>query len=459
MDALAGRGAMGAVFRAHDSRLDRIVALKLIASPDQPDAHARFEREARVLASLDHRHIAKIYEVGTEGESRYLALEWIEGESLGDRMFRGDMTFGEKRRVLRAVAEALDHAHRSGVLHRDIKPANVMLGPGGVVKVVDFGIAKPIRPDGEKSTFATEEGVALGTPRYMSPEQHDLEPASASTDQFAWAVLAYELLSGAPPPLATTNGVFPFHRPPPLPPNLPTALAAVVDRAISPKSRDRYPSMGELVVALRKTDSRRRGRPLFAISAAATLLLGLGLVAVLWRAPEKKTPLVAAPAPFDAADTPITIASTPEPESVPIDASMPLPARPPRRRSRAANRCECWNRSGRLCATAFSKPKCGCWWDPPSGWKDIGCPVDRATLPNHRCSSYLVEGRAGDGCRTFISQSEDRPDIEVTGKLECTMCASELVATVESGTKSGQPCRGVSDSDGRLEDGTWDCGF
>ena len=460
VDVLAGRGAMGAVFRARDSRLERVVALKLLVSLEHRDAVARFAREARVLAALDHRYIGRIYELGAEGELTYLALEWIEGESLRDRMLRGDLSFAEKRRILRCIADALDHAHRNGVLHRDIKPANVMLGANGAVKVVDFGIAKPIRAEGDKATFATEQGVALGTPRYMSPEQHNLEPASASTDQFAWAVLAYELLSGAHPPLASTNGVFPFHRPPPLPPDIPTPLAGVIDRAISPKASDRYATMSELVAALRDTERPRR-KSLFGVSLAITILAGAGLVAFLFRAPAELTITSEAgpvPAPLDAADLPVVV-TTAEPEVAPVDATVASARRPPRRADRSLHRCECWSSSERLCAMVSEKPKCGCWWDPPGQSKVVGCPINRALIPGNRCKSYAVKGRAGDKCQTFISQDADLGDLEVTGRLACTLCERELVDLdpAESGIKTGQSCHGFSGDDGKAHDGTWDC--
>ena len=125
------------------------------------------------------------------------------------------------------------------------------------------------------------------------------------------------------------------------------------------------------------------------------------------------------------------------------------------------NLCECWTTTERLCATALPKPNCGCWWDPPSQSKVIGCPVNRSTLASGRCGSYVVEGRAGETCRTFVSQREGLGDIEVTGKLECTMCGDRLVDPdpAQSGTKTGEPCHGFGDVDGKPHDGTWDCGY
>src|SRR5688500_3308243 len=188
---LLGVGGMGEVYRAHDTRLGRDVAIKILPAAfiADPDRLARFEREARVLASLNHPHIAAIYGIedaaplrpGEAGHNiRGLVLELVEGETLAERVRRGAMPIAEALTIARQIAEALDVAHEKGIVHRDLKPANIKVTRDGTVKVLDFGLAKAAAGEGSSpdlthsptiTVVGTRDGVILGTAAYMSPEQ------------------------------------------------------------------------------------------------------------------------------------------------------------------------------------------------------------------------------------------------------------------------------------------------
>ena len=188
-----GRGGMGQVYLARDTELGRSVALKLVR-PDRLHAADAddFVREARITAQLNHPHIVQIHDIGRHGDFAYLALEYLDGESLRARQQRGPLSVDESLRILRAIAEALCHAHASGVVHCDLKPANVMLPSDGRVRVVDFGLA---------AVRSADEGAAAlgGTADWMAPEQWSGGAVSDRTDVWALAVIAHELLTGAHP--------------------------------------------------------------------------------------------------------------------------------------------------------------------------------------------------------------------------------------------------------------------
>jgi serine/threonine protein kinase/Tol biopolymer transport system component len=201
-----GSGGMGDVYRAHDTRLGRDVAIKILPhgfSAD-PNRQARFEREARVLAALNHSNIGAVYgfEEGlTEsGETvRGIVLELIEGEMLSERIRRGPLTIGEALVVATQIADALDAAHEKGIVHRDLKPANIKIAPDGVVKVLDFGLAKTIADDAAFTQGNTLEGAILGTTAYMSPEQARGQPVDKRTDIWAFGCVLFEMLTGRAP--------------------------------------------------------------------------------------------------------------------------------------------------------------------------------------------------------------------------------------------------------------------
>jgi serine/threonine protein kinase/Tol biopolymer transport system component len=205
-----GSGGMGEVYRAHDTRLGRDVAIKILPhgfSAD-PDRQARFEREARVLAALNHPNIGAVYGfeegVTESGETvRGIVLELIEGETLSERVRRRLLAIGEALVIAKQMADALDVAHEKGIVHRDLKPANIKIAPDGVVKVLDFGLAKTIADDATFTKAAdpgnTVEGAILGTAAYMSPEQARGQPVDKRTDIWAFGCVVFEMLTGRAP--------------------------------------------------------------------------------------------------------------------------------------------------------------------------------------------------------------------------------------------------------------------
>ncbi|MEU1569155.1 protein kinase [Streptomyces mirabilis] len=242
-----GRGGMGTVYRAVDRRLGRAVAVKTLSAElaRQPQFLARFRREARAAAALNHPGIAIVHDAGEDsgGDSAepYLVMEYVKGRTLSEVVGDGPMPVAQAVDVTGQVLEALEHSHRQDIVHRDIKPANVMLTRGGTVKVLDFGIAKALS---EAATRLTGTGVAVGTPAYLSPEQILGDESDHRTDLYAVGCLLYELVTGRPP----YTGESPFsvmHQhltaepvaPSCLRPELPTAMDAVILRALY-KSRE-----------------------------------------------------------------------------------------------------------------------------------------------------------------------------------------------------------------------------
>jgi serine/threonine-protein kinase len=201
-----GRGGMGEVYRAHDTRLDRAVAIKVLPPyvADDADLRHRFEREARTLASISHPHICPVFDVGRHDGIDYLVMEHLEGETLAARLARGALPLDQGLRYATQIADALDKAHLKGIVHRDLKPANVMLTKSGA-KLLDFGLAKrqPIGPFAHasagvaRSESLTEKGTIVGTLHYMAPEQVEGKEADVRSDIFAFGALLYEMVSGA----------------------------------------------------------------------------------------------------------------------------------------------------------------------------------------------------------------------------------------------------------------------
>ncbi len=182
---------MATVFLAEDQRLGRRVAVKRLHAESPEDVARRFEREAKVGASLNHPNIVSVYDTATDDEGVLIVMEYVEGESLRQALTHGRLQTDRAVEVIRAVAAALDHAHGNGVVHRDVKPANVLLGPAGVVKLVDLGIATA-----SESTRLTASGTVLGTPSYMAPEQLEGRRIGPEVDTYALAAVAFEVLSG-----------------------------------------------------------------------------------------------------------------------------------------------------------------------------------------------------------------------------------------------------------------------
>jgi len=214
-----GEGGMGEVYLAEDSALNRTVALKFLLPKTQADetARKRLLAEARAAAALDHPFICKVYEAGEAGGWPFIAMEYVEGSTLADRMVKGALPFKEALHVAVEIAEALECAHQRGIVHRDLKPSNILLTRDGHVKVMDFGLAKrtPLSSIGSEKTVTqtlTEAGTTLGTLAYMSPEQLKGEMVDARSDIFAFGVLLYEMVAGVHPflkdsPFKTANAV------------------------------------------------------------------------------------------------------------------------------------------------------------------------------------------------------------------------------------------------------------
>lgn len=200
-----GAGGMGEVYRAKDTRLDRIVAIKVLPShlSGDPDLRQRFEREARAVSSLNHPHICTLHDIGHQEGADFLVMEYIEGETLSERLQKGPLAIADLLRYSIHIADALDKAHKKGIIHRDLKPGNIILTKAGV-KVLDFGLAKIAeqKPASGVSQLATEhreltrEGTILGTLQYMAPEQLEGKETDARSDIFSFGAVMYEMATG-----------------------------------------------------------------------------------------------------------------------------------------------------------------------------------------------------------------------------------------------------------------------
>ena len=207
--AAIGAGGMGEVYRARDTRLDRTVAVKVLPShlSASPEVRQRFEREAKTISSLSHPHICALYDVGNQDGVEFLVMEYLEGETLSERLAKGPLAFDQVLRYGLEIADALDKAHRQGIVHRDLKPGNVMLTKSGV-KLLDFGLAKAVAPTSARSGASltalptqagrdlTAEGTILGTFQYMAPEQLEGKDTDGRTDIFAFGAVLYEMATG-----------------------------------------------------------------------------------------------------------------------------------------------------------------------------------------------------------------------------------------------------------------------
>jgi tetratricopeptide (TPR) repeat protein len=270
IEAVLGRGGMGVVYRAYDPRLERSVALKVLAprdpagalrSPADADELQRLMREARAAAAFDHPNAVAVHDVGEHDGVPFLAMELVEGRDLRACMADATVTREQKVRWLVDVARALHAAHQRGLIHRDVKPENVMVRPDGMVKVLDFGIARRLSTDSAKerdrpSEFSTltSAGSVVGTPQYMAPEQLRGEPLDGRADQFAWGATAYEVLGGKPPWGAAVEhtplvAAVLTKEPPPLV-GVPVGMARVVLRALAKDASGRFSSMEEAATAL-----------------------------------------------------------------------------------------------------------------------------------------------------------------------------------------------------------------
>jgi hypothetical protein len=280
IEAPLGQGGMGCVYRAHDARLGRRVALKVISDGDREgraEADARLLREARSAAALDHANVVSIFDVGDHEGTPYIVMELVEGTTLRDAVGDPSVPLSARLARLADVARALAAAHARGLVHRDVKPENVMVRRDGVVKVVDFGIARRagsgVDPHGETETPAlptlTVDGVKLGTPVYMAPEQIRGDALDGRTDQFAWGVVAYELLAGRLPWRGSSDAmaVMASVLTDPADPGpleraaVPPAVRAIVLRALEKRPADRFASMDDVARALDAAARAEGGDP------------------------------------------------------------------------------------------------------------------------------------------------------------------------------------------------------
>ena len=250
-----GRGGMAAVYKAHDTVLERDVAIKLIAPhlAWEPKFVDRFLEEARVVARLKHPNIVTIYDFGRYEDRPFLVMEFIEGEQLSDLVHRhGALPPAQVAALVTQVASALDYAHRHGMIHRDIKPQNILLGPDGHATLTDFGLAKVL-----ESTQLTQTGAIMGTPAYMSPEQVKGVTLTHATDIYSLGVVAYEMLTGQTPFQADTSVVVLYNHVNTPPPPMrdagrlaPRELEGVVVKALAKEPGQRYATAGEFAQVL-----------------------------------------------------------------------------------------------------------------------------------------------------------------------------------------------------------------
>ena len=269
-----GAGGMGEVFLAEDTRLERKVAIKTLPAKSIDDAHARRRlfREAKAAATLDHPNICAIHEVNEVDDCVFIVMQYIEGETLGQKLLESSLTTDEVLDVGIQVAEALSEAHSRGVIHRDIKPQNVIVTPRGQVKVLDFGLARmtqterPSDPDAKTETQLTEEGYIVGTVAYMSPEQLRGAPVDTRSDIFSLGVLLYECAAGSPPftgnsKIEISSKVLQVEprKPSELNPLIPPLLERIILKAMAKDLTDRYQTIDELLRELKDVHASMSG--------------------------------------------------------------------------------------------------------------------------------------------------------------------------------------------------------
>jgi eukaryotic-like serine/threonine-protein kinase len=263
---LVGAGGMGEVYKARDTRLGRTVAIKVLTADAAADSdrRRRFEQEARAIAALSHPHICTLYDIGREGSTDFLVMEYLEGQTLADRLSRGPLPVGQALSTTAEIAEALAAAHRAGILHRDLKPANVMLTKAGV-KLLDFGLARLKTPRdacevSERTTQepATSPHTLMGTLPYMSPEQLDGKRVDARSDIFSFGALLYETVAGrrafGGSHQASVISAIMASEPPPLSslqPLAPPALRRLVHQCLAKDPDDRWQSVHDIARELR----------------------------------------------------------------------------------------------------------------------------------------------------------------------------------------------------------------
>ena len=290
-----GAGGMGVVFAAYDPQLDRKVALKLLRTGiglGQGEARARLVREAQAIAQLSHPNVVAVYDVGASADGDvYVAMEFVEGDTLTQWLHRWHRSWRETLDVFREAGRGLAAAHGVGLLHRDFKPDNVLVGADSRVRVTDFGLARSLVTGhaddaaagglgaaGPLRVTLTATGAVMGTPRYMAPEQLQGHDVSAAADQFSFCVALYEALWGQHPIAGDTAAKMVEEQaraqPPPEGSGVPAWLWPVLARGLDPQPARRFPSMAALLVELAPPQPSPRRRTYIAMAAAAALVLG-----------------------------------------------------------------------------------------------------------------------------------------------------------------------------------------
>ncbi len=334
-----GAGGMGEVYRARDIRLDRTVAVKVLAShlSSSPELKQRMEREARAISSLNHPNICHLYDIGSQDGTDYLVMEFLEGETLAERLGKGALPLHEILKIGIAVAEALAAAHRQGIVHRDLKPGNIMLAKGGA-KLMDFGLAKSASAGARDASSApllsaartmtqaspvsplTAAGTMIGTIQYMSPEQIEGKEADARSDLFALGAVLYEMVTGARPfegksQISVASAIL-EKEPGPISavqPLTPPAFEHIVTACLAKNPEDRFQTAQDVVLQLkwiaqsgtqivRSTGKKGTRRELLAWLIAGGLSLLLIATVLFWRGSRvvEPTTYFSAPLPFAA---------------------------------------------------------------------------------------------------------------------------------------------------------------
>ncbi|MGQ9515812.1 MAG: protein kinase domain-containing protein [Anaerolineae bacterium] len=354
-----GRGGMAVVYKAEQTSLDRFVALKVLFPNFTGDSTSveRLHREAQAAARLDHPNIVEIYEVGEHEGLHFIAMKYVDGESLDKILQQGALPPARALKILAQVASALDYAHRHNVVHRDIKPSNIIVSAGDRITLTDFGLAK-----GLGSATLTSAGALVGTPAYMSPEQARGDEIDYRSDIYSLGVIAYEMFAGRPPFIGNPLSIILAHAsqtPPPMRqfrPELSPSVEAVVLKALAKEPAERYTTAGEFAAALRQALARPaaslapdtqttstaiappahpttadHSRLVWGIAGAIAVVaiaVGIGAWAASGRGqptpPPAKTPAVIAPSP-----TAFLPAVAPTPTYTPSAASTPTPAESP----------------------------------------------------------------------------------------------------------------------------------
>jgi Tol biopolymer transport system component/predicted Ser/Thr protein kinase len=337
IEALLGAGGMGEVYRARDTRLDRTVAIKVVGGRLQA-FDGTLEREARAVAALNHPHICALHDVGRENETPFLVMEYVDGETLAQRLTGGPLAVREVIRYAIQIAEALDHAHRHGVIHRDLKPSNIMLTKSGV-KVLDFGLATIRAAAPLETSYQFKEGAStaklhlasertlLGTVYYMAPERLEGRDANAASDLFAFGAVMYEMATGrrafeSDTPAGVIGAILRSEPPPPttVRPELPVSIDWFIQKSLAKNPDDRWHAAGDMVEVLRWIARGGEHAPQRAPSprllpVALALLVGAGAMFAVMRAvrsqPDGAPPLTLSILP------PAGGGFTPTPASVP----------------------------------------------------------------------------------------------------------------------------------------------